>query len=169
MGAARREADVEFLEPEARLDVFLANGEGSTVEFKREMPGAKDGAASVMKTIAAFANGAGGAILFGIDDDRNPLGLPVQSVPKLRDLLAEMARSWVIPAPALSFETLPTMDASREILVLSVMAGTELYACGPPGTEPNFFIRNHATTVRARASELEAIVLARTPPRGFLR
>ena len=71
------EADVEYLvEPRTKLEAFLANREGPEAEFKRQVPTSDDSKANVMKTVCAFANGPGGSILFGVDDDQGLLGYP---------------------------------------------------------------------------------------------
>lgn len=60
--------DVEFVypdDPSTELDALLASGEGPQIEFKRELPGTSpDDQRKVLKTVAAFANGAGGTIVW---------------------------------------------------------------------------------------------------------
>jgi predicted HTH transcriptional regulator len=60
------------------LDECLRRPEGKTLEFKREL-GAAD---SFLETVVAFANTAGGTVLFGVEDKsrrvsgvEDPLGL----------------------------------------------------------------------------------------------
>lgn len=155
------EAGVEFLEPRTRLDVFLANREGPEVEFKRQVPSDDAAKAKVMKTVCAFANGGGGSILFGIDDDHNLVGVPARTVGRLEDQITQMVDSWIEPRPRLGFEALPTEDVEKVVLVLRVERGVGLYGCGRRGDQSSFFVRHYATTVRARPAEIEQIVRSR--------
>ena len=43
----------------------LFAGESRNIEYKREVPG---NSAKYMKTVVAFANGKGGKIIFGVED-----------------------------------------------------------------------------------------------------
>jgi hypothetical protein len=56
-----------------RVEMLISHGEQATIEFKRQLPG--NDPAGVMKTVAAFANGVGGSILFGVEDDGEIVGI----------------------------------------------------------------------------------------------
>ena len=47
------------------LAELIAQGEGKTLEFKRELPRFEQ----IAKTVIAFANTSGGRLLIGVDDD----------------------------------------------------------------------------------------------------
>jgi Putative DNA-binding domain len=66
-----RQPGVEIeIEPATRLEGLIGGGEGPTIEFKEELPtNDADSKRNVMKTVAAFANGDGGAILFGVTNE----------------------------------------------------------------------------------------------------
>jgi predicted HTH transcriptional regulator len=51
---------------------LLTSPEGKTLEFKRDLSSLK----SVLKTLIAFANTAGGALIVGLDDDGTVPGVP---------------------------------------------------------------------------------------------
>lgn len=159
------EAGVEIIvESATKLEASLANREGPQVEFKRQVPTDADSKAKVMKTVCAFANGQGGSILFGIDDDHNVVGVPARQVDGFKDQLTQMIGSWVHPRPATGFEVLPTTNVDQVVLELAVQPGAALYGCGRRGGEaPIVYIRHYATTVPARPHEIEHIVRARTP------
>lgn len=159
------EAGVEvIIEPATKLEAFLADREGPQVEFKRHVPTDDDGKAKVMKTVCAFANGQGGSILFGVDDDHNLIGVPAQRVDGLKDQLTQMVGSWVHPRPDAGFDVMPTTNRDVAVLELAIASGSALYGCGRPGAEaPVVYIRHHATTVPARPHEIEWIVRSRTP------
>lgn len=157
------EAGVEFVvEPRTKLEAFLFNREGPRTEFKRQVPTDDDGKAKVMKTVCAFANGAGGSVLFGVDDDHGLCGVPIQKVDRLKDQLTQMVGSWVEPRPRLDFEILPIDATDRVVLELRVEAGTGLCGCAKPGEVSTPYIRHYAITVRARPREIEGIVQSRS-------
>ena len=164
------EADVEFVvDPRTRLEAFLANGEGPETEFKRQIP-ADDGAkANVMKTVCAFANGQGGSILFGVDDDHSVVGVAPPLVDGLKDQLTQTVGSWLEPRPRLNFQTLPLDDTDVVVLEMRVEPGTGLYGSARPGDVPTAYVRQFATSVRAKPREIEDIVRARTPSGGSPR
>jgi hypothetical protein len=149
------------VEPETRLQAFLANREGIQAEFKRQFPTDVAGKAKAMKTVCAFANGGGGSILFGIDDDHHLLGVATQGIDDLKDQLTQIIDSWVEPPPVVGFETLPIDDSDKVVLELWVEPGTRLYGCARTGEPPTPYVRHYARTVRARPSEIEDIVRSR--------
>jgi len=51
----------------------LLTAESTHVDFKVSLEKSKP--KSWLKTVVAFANGIGGSLLFGIDDERNIIGL----------------------------------------------------------------------------------------------
>lgn len=160
------EAGVEFVvEPRTRLEAFLANREGPQAEFKRQVPTDDDGKAKVMKTVCAFANGQGGSVLFGIDDDHNLVGISAREVDRLKDQLTQTVGSWVEPRPSIDFQLLPIDDSRKIVLELRIEPGTALYGCARPREVPTAYIRHNATTVRARPAEIAEIVRYRTPGR----
>lgn len=115
-----------------------------------------------MKTVCAFTNGPGGSILFGIDDDHNIVGIPMQMIDRLKDQLTQTIGSWVDPRPTFSFEVLPAEDGQKGVLELYVARGTRLYGCARPGDTPTVYVRHYATSVKARPAEIEEMVRSRT-------
>lgn len=162
-----------IVEPRTRLEAFIADRETDRVEFKRAVPTDDAGKAKVMKTVCAFANGSGGSVLFGIDDDQQLPGVPEQAVSRLRDQLTQAVGSWIEPRPRIDFEVLPIGDAGSVVLELQVSCGVGLYGSARPSETPVAYVRHLATTVRARPGEIEAIVRSRSPrdvgPRWGLR
>jgi hypothetical protein len=158
------EVGVEVIvEPRTRLEAFVADRETDRVEFKRAVPSDDTGKAKVMKTVCAFANGSGGSLLFGIDDDQQLPGVPAQIVGRLRDQLTQVVGSWIEPRPRIDFEVLPIGEGESVVLELQVSPGRGLYGCARRGDTPVVYVRHLATTVRARPGEIEAIVRSRSP------
>ena len=59
------------------IDRLRAQGEGSTIEFKRGGKGARD---DTFESYCAFLNRDGGDILLGVEDDGTVVGLPPNAV-----------------------------------------------------------------------------------------
>lgn len=161
--ARRPEAGVEYIvEPRARLEAYLADREGPEVEFKLQAPTTDESKSNVVKTVCAFANGQGGSILFGVDDEHGAPGLPRRDIPRVVDQLTRIVDSWLEPRPEVGFESLPIDLPDRVVLEMKVGAGAGLYGCGRPGDPSVPHIRHHALSVRARPGEMEEIVRARS-------
>ena len=172
--ARGNEAGVEIIvDPLSRLEGLVGSRERQHVEFKVQLPKDDESKFKVMKTVCAFANGEGGSLLVGVDDDRNIIGVPEPSVDRMRDQLTQMVGSWVEPRPTGNMEALPISDSDRVVLEYVVDAGTELYGCGRPGEARTPYVRHHGITEKATVAEISAIVRSRTPgaPTGpyFLR
>jgi hypothetical protein len=60
--------DVEVPEdPESEIEALLSLGEGLQTEFKRQLPDdSVESKRTIFKTVAAFANGHGGSVVFGV-------------------------------------------------------------------------------------------------------
>ncbi len=91
------------------LAALLAQKEGTQLEFKRtiESPG------RIAKTLAAFANTAGGTLVVGVDDDRTVRG--VASEPDEVQKLESASEFYVNPPLLLRYEALDA-DGHRVLL-----------------------------------------------------
>jgi catechol 2,3-dioxygenase-like lactoylglutathione lyase family enzyme len=161
---------VEFVvEPRTKLDAYLAQREGDTLEFKVRVPAGSDAKSvrAVMKTVCAFANGDGGSILFGVDDEGDAVGLPEDRVRALIDDVTNLVDSWVSPRPTIDFDVLP-VDATgaQVVLELVVTAAGGLCGAGRPSEHQTVYVRHNGRSVPARPSEIEALVRSRLPGPG---
>jgi len=168
--AQQQQADVEFeVEPLARLDALVAGGEGPITEFKAEMPSTADESKRrVMKSVAAFANGGGGYILFGVSDAGEVVGLTrAESGPEARDRLASLVNAWVAPLPSFTIDVLPAPDRQgRWVVVLTVEQGVRPpYAAGTLPTNYVYYARRGATSFPIAPDEVGAIVRHRSGAR----
>jgi hypothetical protein len=157
------QSGVEFvMEVATRLESLVASRERDQLEFKRQVPKEADGKGRLMKTICAFANGAGGSLLIGVDDDRNIVGVAANDVGRISDQLTELAGAWVEPRPAIEFLELPTEDGSKVVLEMRVgqMTG-DICASGRPGETKLIYVRHHGVTERATAAEIKALIAAK--------
>lgn len=74
---------------------------------------------SWLKSVSAFANGIGGTLFFGIDDDRNVIGLA--DVQTNAELISRLIKERITPYP--NFILTPERESGKDILVLNVSAG----------------------------------------------
>lgn len=79
---------------------------------------------TVFKTVAAFANGHGGSVVFGVEkDEATVCGLHGTDLIAARDRLTQLARSIVTPAPEVEVRA-HELDG-KTLLVLTVSRGTD--------------------------------------------
>jgi hypothetical protein len=162
----RDQGGVEFdVEPTTRLEVLIAGGEGPTTEIKEELPGDDEAAKrNVMKTVAAFANGEGGTIMFGVTDELEVIGISrAESGPKARDRLAGLIRTWVDPLPNFRIEAIPLPDRDgRRVIVVEVDAGdSPPYAAGTRPTNYVYYLRRGGNSYPVTPSEVGALMRSR--------
>jgi len=157
----RPPADVEFeIEPATRAEALISRGEGSTLEFKRELPG-RD-ATRVVKTVAAFANGQGGTILFGVTDEQEIVGLGDALTREAIDHLTRVISDHVQPHPSFEVETISVGDA--EILAVSVWPGPDTpYGVGTSDRKLIYYVRRGGNSSPARPEDIRNSVRSRMP------
>lgn len=99
------------------LPSLLAQREGTSLEFKRtiESPG------RIAKTLAAFANTAGGMLVVGVDDDRTVRG--VASEKDEVQKLESASDFWVDPPLLLRYEAVVVDE--RRVLIFTIEESPE--------------------------------------------
>jgi hypothetical protein len=151
--------DVE-IDATTRVEVLIGAGEGVSIEFKRQLPGADP--KGVMKTVAAFANGGGGTLLFGVDDDGNPAGLGNMCTRENIDRLTNLIGEWI--RPRVNFTLVESRVNDALVLVVDIVAGSDPpYGVGTSDRKLVYYIRVGATTFPASPAEVSAIVRSRLP------
>lgn len=152
-----KDFDVEVDAP-TRVEVLISGGERPNVEFKRQLPVGEP--AAVMKTVAAFANGGGGTVLFGVEDDGQIVGLGEHYSRQSLDRLTNLVRDWVRPLP--DFECEMVDVAARGVIAVNVAAGTRPpYGIGTSERDMRYYVRRAATTFPATPDDVRAFVQAR--------
>ncbi len=155
-------------DPDAEIQALLAQGEGQQIEFKRQLPeDSADSKRTMFKTVAAFANGDGGSIVFGVEkDEATVCGLDGIDPLKARDRLTQLVRAIVTPAPPVEVRQYDVVG--KMLLVLYVERGSDPpYGITLPGKKDKpveFYVRRDATTFPATSDEIRNAVLATVPP-----
>jgi len=127
-------------DPQANVEALLPAGEGPQLEYKRQLPADAGQKRAMFKTVAAFATGDGGTMVFGIDpDELTVTGLDGEDPKKLRDRLYDLVHRTVDPSPDVTVED--HQVGGRTILVLLVAPGPVPRTGSPrtkaPGTSPS--------------------------------
>jgi hypothetical protein len=153
--------DIKFeVEPTVRLEAIISRGENATFEAKRELPG--DDPDRVMKTVAAFANGGGGTIIFGVDNEMQIVGLGDALNRKSIDRVTSLISDRVHPHVVFGLEQVTLRG--EEVLALYVYSGSDApYGVGTNEQKLNFYVRRSGSTIPARPEDLRNSVLARMP------
>lgn len=153
-------------DPSARLQSLLYHKENDQVEFKQGFVGDTDeDKETVMKTVAAFSNGEGGSLFFGINKRYEVVGLRVDDVPSFQDSLSDVIDDWVHPSPSWTFDLLEVPKSrSRVVVELIVNPGTwPPYGIGTTRKSLRYYVRHGARSVPARPDEVRELARSRPP------
>lgn len=156
------------VDEQALIEALIYGGEGPTVEFKGALPDPTSKRPNPWKTVAAFANGSGGMIVFGVDrDEATVTGIEAADPQGARDRLGQVIRSRVIPTPDFDI-ALYTVDA-EQVLVLTVQPGVSPpYAVvdSDARDRPQYYVRRGASTYPAQPSDLAEVCrrMIQSPP-----
>ena len=124
---------------------ILKKGESKTLEFKERIPKSKQ----ISKTAIAFANGAGGKILIGINDDREIVGIDeTQDIFKIYDDINTMIYDSCYPN--IYTEIYTENRENKTIIVVEVFPGNlKPYYLKSEGKENGVYIRIGAINRKA--------------------
>ena len=84
-----------------KIEEILKQPEGKTLEFKKGIPKNRQ---NLLKTVVAFANGAGGNIYVGVNDDRTVTGIEEEPF-DLEEKLASIIYDSISPIPNVFFQS----------------------------------------------------------------
>ncbi len=122
----------------------IEQGEGRKIEFKRELPSAL----SLSRTAVAFANGAGGCIIVGVQDDGTVCGIPPTAVSALVDRACNVVYDRC--SPTIMTETYTEQVMGATVLVIEVFPGAQKpYFLSKPGRREGVYIRSGASNRQA--------------------
>ena len=124
------------------IEEILA-GESKNVEFKENLP---EKSIKYMKSVVAFANGAGGKIIFGVaDKTREVIGFDKEDVFKKMDAIANAVSDSCEPA-IIPDITLQTVDG-KTVIVVEVFEGRQRpYYIKALGRDGGVYVRVAGTT-----------------------
>ena len=96
----------------------ILHGENQYVEFKGTRPEAK----KYMKTIVAFANGKGGRLVFGVEDEtRKIIGVPEEKlfseIDAITNAISDMCKPMIVP------DIYPQTFERKTVIVVEISAG----------------------------------------------
>lgn len=133
--------------------------ESSTLEYKRELP-ADD--RKWLKTVVAFANGKGGRIVFGVDDETHTvIGVPEANISRTIDQLTDVIIHSCTPqiVPDVYVESI----GEKYVVVVEITAGQNTpYYLTKKGIEGGTYVRVAASTRLAEPNvRLELILRSR--------
>lgn len=139
---------------EVEIEKLIEMGESSTVEFKRLLPSEDK---KVLKTFVAFANGAGGKVIFGVEDSTGKiLGVPDEGRARLQDSITDMVSDSCCPQLLPIFTWLSVSD--KALLVVEITASPNCpYFIKSEGVEKGTYIRVGATTRRAEQNKVREL------------
>ena len=121
---------------------LLRQAEGKTLEFKRDLSSPKN----LLKTLVAFANTAGGKVIVGMDDNKQPLGLehPLDEEERLCSLITDSISPRLVP----TIEMITVED--KTLLVVEVfLSGTRPHWLNADGPEAGVYVRLGSTNRQA--------------------
>jgi predicted HTH transcriptional regulator len=149
-------------EPVSVVEALVAAGEGPEIEFKRQVPIDRDGRKKVCRTLAAFANGHGGHLLFGVNDDGEIVGVSAdEAIQPDKDTVTRWITDLVDPHLDFSLDIVET-EGGPAVLYVEVQEG----ASPPYGVDPanpSYYMRRGATTFPASADDVRTIARTRPP------
>lgn len=160
--AAGVEKEQTSRDEQAAVEAIVFGGEGPLVEFKSRLPESGSSSDRIFRTIAAFANGAGGTVVVGVDkDELTVVGLGDDADATVeRDRIGQMIRTRVLPTP--EFSVRGYVVDGKDVLFIEISPGL-----APPygaitdmghRDKPQFFVRRGASTYPALPSDLNQLV-----------
>jgi predicted HTH transcriptional regulator len=145
-------------EPESALRAMILQGEGLTTEFKSQIPEGKknDQKLPFLKTVAAFASGGGGSIIFGVAEHGrlNEGAIVGIDVAHARERITNMLRDTIDPYPAHYF-LVAELDG-KHVIAVTIAGDGIVHGVFPDN--PQYFVRRGATTFPAKVSELKEML-----------
>lgn len=139
---------------------LLLRGENEHLEYKSEMP---DKEKKFLKTVAAFANGAGGIILLGVADDGTVEGVK-GDVARCLDGISNSIHNGLTPQPVFHLERCEVDH--KQIVGVFVAEGKDT-PYGLSTKPPSIYVRRAGTTFDATQAEIKALALKNQPQQDY--
>jgi len=127
-----------------KIQEILKQPEDKSLEFKKEIPKNRQ---NLLKTVVAFANGSGGHIYVGVNDDRTVTGIKEEPF-DLEEKLSSIIYDSISPIPNLFFQT--TAFEDKVIFIIRILPGANKpYYLKKLGPEDGIFVRIGSTNRKA--------------------
>lgn len=128
----------------AEMERLIREAEGKTLEFKRDLSSPRPW----LKTLVAFANSAGGRLIFGVADDRQVLGIenPLDEEERLANLIADSIAPRLVPNIEMT-----TVDGKTLLVVEVFLSGMRPHFIKSEGRENGVYVRLGSTNRQADA------------------
>ncbi len=141
---------------ERKMDLKLSELLGETTEYDNKRDAEIRKPKSWLKSISAFANGTGGALIFGIADDDTVTR--IEDIKSVSEFVSQKIKERISPFPEVTMQIHST-ENGKNLLTVEVMEGQETpyYYRGDGSTEA--FVRIGNESVTANAAELKRLVL----------
>lgn len=123
---------------------ILKSPESRMLEFKRKLPKNRQ---NILKTIVGFANGSGGSLYIGVNDDRSVHGIEDEPF-ELEESLSSFFYYSISPTPNIFYQTISVEQ--KTVFVIKVLPGANKpYFIRKAGPEDGTFIRVGPTNRKA--------------------
>ncbi|MCK5506756.1 MAG: putative DNA binding domain-containing protein [Thermodesulfovibrionia bacterium] len=123
---------------------ILRSPESRMLEFKRKLPKHRN---NILKTIVGFANGSGGNIYIGVNDDRSVCGIENEPF-DLEESLSSFFYDSISPTPNIFYQTISVEQ--KTVFLIKVLPGANKpYFIRKDGPEDGTFIRVGSTNRKA--------------------
>jgi len=140
---------------------FIANGENSGVEFKRDDLRTQD----LAKELVAFSNLEGGMVLLGVEDDGTVSGL---TRPDLEEWVMNVCRDKIRPAIVPFFEVVRSIEEGKDVAIVRVTRGYDVHALWHNNSN-RYLVRVGTQSREASQEELARLFQQRGAIRAELR
>lgn len=131
-------------------------GESDNLEFKEDIPAKSE---KYMKTVVAFANGSGGRIVFGVENDTwNVIGFAKEEVFRKMDAITNAIYDSCDPkiAPSVGIQDVE----GKYIIVVDVPSGMQRpYCLKSQGMLDGVYLRVAGTTRKAARYQIQEMIL----------
>ncbi len=144
---APRPEDLAY--PVERIRRLLLEGEHRRLDYKQSLNEERD---RVVNTIAAFANGEGGTLLLGVDNDLNPVGHE-GTLDHMRERITSMVRDRI--DPPVDAEVSAVDIDGHQIFVIDVPSGDA--AARPYMCRGRVYVRPYGSTRIAKHYEVRLL------------
>ena len=136
---------------------ILQSPESNTLEFKRDMSSPRN----FLKTLVAFANTAGGRLVFGIDDQKNLIGVdqPLDEEERLCSLVADAIAPRLVP----NIEFI-TVEGKTLLTVEVFLSGQRPHYLKSEGPDKGVYVRLGSTN---RLADRELVAELRRSAEGI--